>query len=194
MEAAFLGSLMTISGCIGSVLVGMYLDRFLGRVKSVSLICLALSALFMYLFTVRLQVLPSANSTDDTTAFQKDSSIALSQLYAYCILSGFFVNTAIPLWFELIMETVAGIIDEAMACAIQCMTNAVVQIVVLALPTQLNGSTIWLDWVTFWSYIVALAILLIFKVDYVRTALDHKPQPGEKYVSIAKGCDGIGWL
>jgi len=194
MEAAYLGSLMTISGCIGSVLVGMYLDRFLGRVKSVSLVCLALSALFMYLFTVQLQALPSTNSNDDTRPSNQAAGGAMSQLYAYCILTGFFVNTAIPLWFELIMETVAGIIDEAMACAIQCMTNAVVQIVVLALPTRIYGSTIWLDWVTFASYVVALALLLIFKVEYVRTALDQKPEPGQKYVSVAKGCDGIGCL
>jgi len=170
----------------------MYLDRFIGRVKTVSLICLAFGALFMYLFTLQLTNLPSANGGGGGDG--SENTGGLTKLYAYCILTGFFVNTAIPLWFELIMETVAGIVDEAMACAIQCMSNAVVQIIVLALPTEMMGSTIWLDWVVIGSYAAGLAVLLVFKVEYIRTALDHVPVPGVAHVSVARGCDGIGFL
>ena len=193
MEAAYLGTFMTISGCIGSVLVGMYLDRFVGRVKSVSCICLFLSALTMLLFTMQLLELKRQPFADDDTVDNTGATKGqLSYLFAMCILSGFFVNTSIPLCFELIMETVYGIIDEAMACAIQCMTNAIVQIVVLAMPTQFNGSTIWLDWVTFGSYVVGLLLLLVFKVEYGRTALDANADQSK--TKVAKGCDAVGWI
>ena len=56
--------------------------------------------------------------------------------------------------------------------SIQTMSNTLVQIIVLALPTTINGSTIWMDYATLGCYAIGLLLMLLFKVEYERMSLD----------------------
>ena len=102
--------------------------------------------------------------------------------------------------------------------SIQTITNTLVQVIILALPTYINGETIWMDWCTLFSYAIGFLIMIGFKVEYDRmqldtatTAADSSPSSGERMSInsglttftrpgqgaplklVAAGCDGWGY-
>ena len=78
------------------------LDRFAGRLKLVTTLLMAAGTLSMCLF--------SANAAG---YLPTDHSSAVTVAYVSGIAGGSALNVAIPLLFELIMETVYGWADEA---------------------------------------------------------------------------------
>ena len=81
---------------------------------------------------------------------------------------------SIPLQFELVAEAVFGVLPESMALAVCTITNTVLQIIFLALPTKINGSSIWMNWTSVFSVVICLFMLVIYKVDYSRLEMDIK--------------------
>lgn len=51
-----------------------------------------------------------------------------------------------PLFFELILETVYGFVSDNLAASTMMLTVSLVQILVLAVPLKIGGSSLWMNW------------------------------------------------
>ena len=166
VESSWLGCWMTLSGCLASIIVARYMDQFSGKLKTCCVVSLSLAAIFMFWFT---QILSSMR--EEEIASKKSM---IGWLYMTIICTGFFTNVSIPLQFELVAEAVFGVLPESMALAVCTITNTVLQIIFLALPTKINGSSIWMNWTSVFSVVICLFMLVIYKVDYSRLEMDTK--------------------
>ena len=162
-KAAWLGCFMTLSGCVGSVAVGFILDRFVGRLKT------AISGL-MVAATISFGAFTMA------VAGQLPLSHSQTVIVAYVtgIMGGFFFNCTTPLYFEIMMETVFGWASENAAGAVLILINTVVQILFLAVPTKIDGSAQWMNWLTCGLFVVCTGLVLAMKVEYRRSEVGHK--------------------
>ena len=66
----------------------------------------------------------------------------------------------------------AGWLPEGVASATLIMVNSVVQIIFLAVPTKINGSSQWMNWLTFATFAIGTVPLVMIRVEYARTELD----------------------
>jgi MFS family permease len=170
LEAGYIGFWMTTSGCVASVLFAKFMDAFTGRLKTVCCVCLTLATVCMF-FIVKL-----LTAYDESTA--DDRSRIRVWLYITCIGAGFFTNISIPLQYEILVETVYGVMSEAAAVAAVACTSTIVQIILLSFPSKIGGSTIWMNWACLISYLVSWAMLVLFKVDYKRLEVDTQTGRG----------------
>lgn len=163
IEAAWLGFFMTISGCVGSIGVGAVMDRFAGRLKLVTEVLLLIAVCSFGLF--------SANAAGYLD-IDRDTKVAIA--YATGIIGGTALNIAVPLFFELIMELVFGWGDEGAGAMMTVALNTLVQIGFLIVLAQGDGegSNLWTAWTTCASMGIAFVVLLFFRVDYRRLAVD----------------------
>ena len=56
--------------------------------------------------------------------------------------------------------------------AICTITNTILQIIFLALPTKIDGSSIWMNWTSLCSVIICVVMMILYQVDYTRLKLD----------------------
>ena len=160
-QAGYLGAMMTIIGCLGSVLVGFVMDRFARRLKSMILVLMLSAALGFVTFAV-----------DVHEALSMGSAVAVPLAYGTAIVAGFAFNSTIPLFFELIMETTFGFMTPSAACSFVVFVNTIVQIAFLCVPTQIDGSAEWMNWTVAIVMCVFGALLLSFRPKYLRLDLD----------------------
>jgi hypothetical protein len=164
IQSAWIGCWMTLSGCLGSIVIARYTDRFVGKLKTCCVIALVIASFFLFLFIVLL----NSSSLSST----QNGGVRIVLLYVTIICTGFFTNISIPLQYELLAENVFGMMSESMAIAICTITNTILQIIFLALPTKINGSSIWMNWTSLFSIIISVLMIIIYKVDYTRLMLD----------------------
>ena len=110
------------------------MDKFIGRLKTVACACLATGAIFMLLFVIELR---QEDNEDEVTGVITPNT---SKLYAYCIGGGFFINTAIPLFYELIVESTYGkysfhSLSITILWYINMMINFIHKLIILSLLT-----------------------------------------------------------
>ena len=96
-QASWLGCLMTVSGCLGSIAVGAIVDRCLGRLKTATSTLMVLSTTALLTFSLAV-----------AGAFPLSHTGTVHVAYVAGILAGFFFNCTTPLYFEMMMETVFG--------------------------------------------------------------------------------------
>ncbi|CAK9052856.1 Solute carrier family 49 member 4 homolog (Disrupted in renal carcinoma protein 2 homolog) [Durusdinium trenchii] len=167
---ALLGCLMTLSGAAGSIAIGLVTKRLLGALKSIILLSAAFSALGFLVFAVLL-------------TFHVDSSALL--LGVTGVIGGFGVNCMPPLFFELILETVYGFVSDNLAASTMMLTVSLVQILVLAVPLKIGGSSLWMNWLMVISTVLCFVAVLPFRARYLRLETDL----GEDFTST---CDRMG--
>eukprot|EP00913_Durusdinium_trenchii_P015802 g14850.t1 len=163
---ALLGCLMTLSG----IAIGLVTKRLLGALKSIILLSAAFSALGFLVFAVLL-------------TFHVDSSALL--LGVTGVIGGFGVNCMPPLFFELILETVYGFVSDNLAASTMMLTVSLVQILVLAVPLKIGGSSLWMNWLMVISTVLCFVAVLPFRARYLRLETDL----GEDFTST---CDRMG--
>lgn len=163
-EAAWLGFFMTMSGCAGSVLVGAILDKFAGRLKAVTEILMLIALACFTLFSANAaSLLPLSHSTSVTVA------------YATGIIGGMALNISVPLFFEMIMETVYGWGDEGVGSMLTILINTIVQIVFLIVLAGADpkSSNLWTSWTNAASLALCFLVLLFLRVEYRRLSIDE---------------------
>ena len=91
--------------------------------------------------------------------------------------------------------------SEGVASATLIMVNSVVQIIFLAVPTKIGGSSQWMNWLTFATFAIGTVPLVMIRVEYARTELDCAAADAEegksdadKKVVTASRFDGWGCL
>ena len=162
-EAAWLGFFMTISGCAGSVLVGAILDRFEGRLKLVTEVLMLVAMTSFGLFSANAaDLLPLSHAASVTVA------------YATGIVGGMALNISVPLFFELIMETIYGWGDEGAGSMLTILINTVVQIIFLIVlaGADKGSSNLWTSWANAVSLTICFVVLMFLRVEYRRLAVD----------------------
>ena len=162
-NVALLGIWMTLSGCIGSVIIGYFMDRFQGILKTGSAVFMLMTTLSVICFCTVL-----GSSMDNKPILP----VTLLWLNLTCICAGLFFNSSTPLFYELVMETIYGALDENGAFSIMIGTMSVVQIFMLAVPTEINGSSFWIDMSVLGSCAISLVIILAFRPVYYRLRMD----------------------
>jgi MFS family permease len=163
-EAAWLGFFMTMSGCAGSVLVGAILDRFAGRLKLVTELLMLIAMTSFGVFSANAaSLLPLSHATSVTVA------------YVTGIVGGMALNISVPLFFELIMETIYGWGDEGAGSMLTILINTVVQIAFLVAlaGADKDSSNLWTSWANAISIAVCFVVLLFLRVDYRRLSIDE---------------------
>lgn len=180
-DANWLGCWMTLCGCLGSVVVGALMDRLVGRMKTAILVLSLTSALGFLVFTIVLSGRLAA------VGFDVSHSTAVLLLKLSGIVAGFGLNCSIPLYFELTLETVHGHISESGACTMLILSNTVIQLTFLAMPTNIGGSALWMNYVMFVASVASLLLMIPFRARYLRRQLDS----GE---DVAAGCDKWGCI
>ena len=171
-ESGWLGCWMTLSGCIGSVIVGYWMDRFQGRLKSTAFGLLAGSFLAFLTFCINIDSRYGWESTTVT--------------YLCGILGGLMFNSSIPLFLEMIMETIFGWGNETIGSMLFTMINTLIQILFLVIPTEINGSTLWMAWLNCCSMVAGCLVLYFCKVQYKRLEFDQYTKTSsqcEKYLT-----------
>ena len=168
------------------------MDRFRGRLKT------ALSALMITATMGFIVFALCVTGALDGAAFlggpgdTHDSVLALA--YGSGILGGFAFNCTVPLFFEITMELIFGWCSENTASSLLIFINTVVQIVFLAVPTEINGSSMWMNWLVVASFIICTVPVLFLKVPYVRSNCEAAQQEdgGQGTVDVAAACDELG--
>ena len=160
-EAGVLGCLMTTSGCIGSVIVGAFMDKFSGRLKLTSCALLFISCIAFILFCI-----------NGAGGFALDHGERVIVAYVLGILGGFAFNCSIPLCFEMVLETVFPWGDSNAASSLIVLTGSSIQVFFLLVPNKINGSAQWTGWVSAMSVVAAAFMVAFVKLDYARLRLD----------------------
>uniref|UniRef100_A0A3Q3IHJ2 Solute carrier family 49 member 4 n=1 Tax=Monopterus albus TaxID=43700 RepID=A0A3Q3IHJ2_MONAL len=105
MDAGWIGFWSVIGGCVFGVVMARFADSIHGMLKLILVLMLAGASLSSTWFTLtclsRITHLPS------TTAI----------LYTSCILIGIFINSSVPIFFELFIETVYPV-PEGITCGV----------------------------------------------------------------------------
>jgi len=99
-SAGWLGSISTLSGCVGGVIVGILANRFSGKMKTIIIINFIISGIAFLWFCFFV--------------FRYISSNTIS-IFTVGIIAGTCIITPTPLFFELTMETIHPDIPEGSA-------------------------------------------------------------------------------
>jgi len=162
-EASWLGFFTTAAGCVGAVFVGFVLDRFAGRLKLVTELCLITATTCFGVFGLN-----AAGYLD----VEQKTRVMIA--YITSITGGAALNISVPLFFELIMESIYGWADESIGSMLTIFINTVVQISFLIALAEMDPleSKLWTSWALCGSMLVASVVMLFLKVDYRRLSVD----------------------
>ena len=136
IATGWLGCTMTLSGSLGGIVVGALTDRFRGNMKGAILALYFVATLGFGAFAVIATASPTVDAGSSSSAAGDEllGTVAPSPpiwLYASGVVGGLFLNSTIPLFFELAMETIYPTISEGTGSGLLSVGVTVVQIVYL---------------------------------------------------------------
>ncbi|XP_065178296.1 solute carrier family 49 member 4 homolog [Sycon ciliatum] len=161
-HAGWIGFFSTVAGAVGGMLVAGIADRFGGKLRQILIVLFMASTVFFSWFAV--------TGIDKVSIFESDMLKKVS-FYMSSIIGGFFINSTIPLFFEMAVEA-AFPISEGIAAVIIMLSNNIFSIVLL-FALQIHGIGIsWTTWSLVGSCALSIPILAVLKDRYVRSSLD----------------------
>lgn len=92
-------------------------------------------------------------------------------LYTSCILVGIFINSSVPIFFELFIETVYPV-PEGITCGVVTFLGNLVTGLLLFFLTFYCTELSWLNWCLTGSCLFSLILILFFRESYDRLYLD----------------------
>ncbi|XP_029348870.1 solute carrier family 49 member 4 [Echeneis naucrates] len=159
VDAGWIGFWSTVGGCVFGVAMARFADSIRGMLKLILVLMLAGASLASTWFTLtclsRLTHLPS------TTAI----------LYTSCILVGIFINSSVPIFFELFIETVYPV-PEGITCGVVTFLGNLFTGLLLFFLTFYCTELSWLNWCLTGSCLFSLVLILFFRESYDRLYLD----------------------
>eukprot|EP00039_Didymoeca_costata_P005119 m.78681 g.78681 ORF g.78681 m.78681 type:complete len:358 (-) comp12682_c0_seq6:69-1142(-) len=166
VEAGIIGCFMTMLGSVSAIGVGALNDRFKGRIKSFVLVFMALSSVGFALFGLRM-----------VGAYKiKEKAFDEAVIFGSAMVGGFFMNAALPLYYELAVEETFLVIPAATAAFAPSLWVTAVQIVFLAvsfIPGVNDASSTWMNYAVMLSVPLTTLPLVFLRVDYKRLARDN---------------------
>ncbi|XP_055070854.1 solute carrier family 49 member 4 [Misgurnus anguillicaudatus] len=159
VDAGSIGFWSIVGGCVFGVAMARFADSIRGMLKLILVLMFAGASLAATWFTLtclpRLTHLPSTEAT----------------LYTSCILVGIFINSSIPIFFELIIETVYPV-PEGITCGLVTFLSNLFTGLLLFFLTFYFTELSWLNWCLTGSCIFSLLLIIFFRESYDRLYLD----------------------
>ncbi|XP_063790118.1 solute carrier family 49 member 4 isoform X1 [Pseudophryne corroboree] len=159
VDAGWIGFWSIVGGCFGGIAVGRFADSIRGILKPILVLLFAGAALAATWFT--LTFLSNITHLPLTTA----------TLYSSCILAGVFLNSAVPIFFEMFVETVYPV-PEGIACGFATFLSNVFTGLLLVFLTFYHTELSWLNWCLTGSSLLSLLFIVCFRESYDRLYLD----------------------
>ncbi|KAJ8012350.1 hypothetical protein DPEC_G00041790 [Dallia pectoralis] len=159
VDAGWIGFWSIVGGCVFGVATARFADSIRGMLKLILVLMMAGASLASTWFTLtcltRLTHLPSTAAT----------------LYTSCILVGIFINSSVPIFFELFIETVYPV-PEGITCGVVTFLGNLVTGCLLFFLTFYSTDLSWLNWCLTGSCAFSLLLVLFFRETYDRLYLD----------------------
>ncbi|XP_029936341.1 solute carrier family 49 member 4 [Myripristis murdjan] len=159
VDAGWIGFWSIVGGCVFGVAMARFADSIRGMLKLILVLMMAGASLSSTWFTLtcltRLTHLPSTAAT----------------LYTSCILVGIFINSSVPIFFELFIETVYPV-PEGITCGVVTFLGNLVTGLLLFFLTFYCTELSWLNWCLTGSCLFSLVLILFFRESYDRLYLD----------------------
>ncbi|XP_054471353.1 solute carrier family 49 member 4 isoform X1 [Anoplopoma fimbria] len=159
VDAGWIGFWSTVGGCVFGVAMARFADSIRGMLKLILVLMLAGASLSSTWFT--LTCLSSFTHLPSTAAI----------LYTSCILVGIFINSSVPIFFELLIETVYPV-PEGITCGVATFLGNLVSGLLLIFLTFYSTDLSWLNWCLTGSCLFSLVLILFFRESYDRLYLD----------------------
>lgn len=151
-QAGWIGFAASVAGNVGGIALGRWVDKF-RNLKRLLVVLMALAAICFTLFAIVCSphILPPQ--------WTGGSSDGLALLFALAALGGLFLNSTIPLYYELALD-VTYPIPEGTSVIVMTIMNNVGCLIFLGVPVGQYG-TAWMNWLfggTIALFAVALAL------------------------------------
>lgn len=159
VDAGWIGFWSTVGGCVFGVAMARFADSIRGMLKLILVLMLAGASLASTWFT--LTCLSRVTHLPSTAAI----------LYTSCILVGVFINSSVPIFFEVSMETVYPV-PEGITCGVVTFLGNLVTGLLLFFLTFYCTDLSWLNWCLTGSCLFSLVLVLFFRESYDRLYLD----------------------
>ncbi|XP_074514061.1 solute carrier family 49 member 4 [Sebastes fasciatus] len=159
VDAGWIGFWSTVGGCVFGVAMARFADSIRGMLKLILVLMLAGASLSSTWFT--LTCLSTFTHLPSTAAI----------LYTSCILLGIFINSSVPIFFELLIETVYPV-PEGITCGVVTFLGNLVTGLLLFFLTFYCTDLSWLNWCVTGSCLFSLVLILFFRESYDRLYLD----------------------
>ncbi|XP_018601274.2 solute carrier family 49 member 4 [Scleropages formosus] len=159
VDAGWIGFWSVVGGCVFGVAMARFADSIRGMLKLILVLMLAGASLASTWFTLtcltRVTHLPSTAAT----------------LYTSCILVGIFINSSVPIFFELFIETVYPV-PEGITCGVVTFLSNLFTGLLLFFLTFYITDLSWLNWCLTGSCLFSLVLIVFFRESYDRLYLD----------------------
>ncbi|TKS67773.1 Disrupted in renal carcinoma protein 2 -like protein [Collichthys lucidus] len=159
VDAGWIGFWSTVGGCVFGIAMARFADSIRGMLKLILVLMLAGASLASTWFT--LTCLSRVTHLPSTAAI----------LYTSCILVGIFINSSVPIFFELFIETVYPV-PEGITCGVVTFLGNLVTGLLLFFLTFYCTELSWLNWCLTGSCLFSLVLILFFRESYDRLYLD----------------------
>ncbi|XP_051814926.1 solute carrier family 49 member 4 isoform X1 [Acanthochromis polyacanthus] len=159
VDAGWIGFWSTVGGCVFGVAMARFADSIRGMLKLILVLMLAGASLSSTWFT--LTCLSRVTHLPATAAI----------LYTSCILVGIFINSSVPIFLELFIETVYPV-PEGITCGVVTFLGNLVCGLLLFFLTFYCTDVSWLNWCLTGSCLFSLVLILFFRESYDRLYLD----------------------
>nr|XP_057937910.1 solute carrier family 49 member 4 [Doryrhamphus excisus] len=159
VDAGWIGFWSTVGGCVFGVAMARFADSIRGMLKLILVLMLAGASLSSTWFT--LTCLSRFTHLPSTAAI----------LYTSCILVGIFINSSVPIFFELFIETVYPV-PEGITCGVVTFLGNLFTGLLLFFLTFYCKDLSWLNWCLTGSCVFSLVLILFFRESYDRLYLD----------------------
>ncbi|XP_071775695.1 solute carrier family 49 member 4 [Centroberyx gerrardi] len=159
VDAGWIGFWSIVGGCVFGIAMARFADSIRGMLKLILVLMMAGASLSSTWFT--LTCLTSLTHLPSTPA----------TLYTSCILVGIFINSSVPIFFELFIETVYPV-PEGITCGVVTFLGNLVTGLLLFFLTFYCTDLSWLNWCLTGSCLFSLVLILFFRESYDRLYLD----------------------
>ncbi|CAH1786068.1 unnamed protein product [Owenia fusiformis] len=156
-EAAWIGFYGTLAGCVSGLLVSRLADVFSGHLKLILIaLCVQSVASVVWYTLIWLQYIPFSSAV----------------LYASSILMGFYINGAVPLFYEIGCETCYPV-AEGVTGGVLTLANNLFGIAFLIMLQIPNIGVAWMNWTLLGACGLSIPLLALTKTGYGRLKLDQ---------------------
>ncbi|XP_077176587.1 solute carrier family 49 member 4 [Paroedura picta] len=159
VDAGWIGFWSIVGGCVFGIALARFADFIRGMLKLILILLLSGATLAAIWFTLTCVItvihLPLTTAT----------------LYTSCILLGVFLNSSVPIFFELFVETVYPV-PEGITCGVVTFLSNIFMGVLLFFLTFYHEEFSWFNWCLPGSCLLSLLLILCFRESYDRLYLD----------------------